>query len=256
MILMAAWALALAQQVPTGDAPPVVHEQRLDEVGRASLSARPDRSMIVRHRTLPSGSFAEVTMLDSGRTLVLLVEQDPTLPSNEVARLSDAAATALGAGQSGAAAIRIRPAAPSSVEQAAVRAGTEVPRLAAPPTLLAALRRRLPTEAMAVATRATVPPPGPVRPVTAPAAPVAAVVTSAAPPRAARPNGRWFVQVAALSDASRATMLAKSVDGVVRSAGRLYRVQAGPFATRAAADTARASLVRRGFADARIIAQD
>ena len=53
-----------------------------------------------------------------------------------------------------------------------------------------------------------------------------------------------------------AAALAKSVDGVVRSTGRLYRVQAGPFATRAAAETARASIARRGFGDARIIAQD
>lgn len=90
------------------------------------------------------------------------------------------------------------------------------------------------------------------------------VTTSPRPtPRATSPvapkpaaTGRWLVQVAALSDATRAATLAKTVDGVVRSAGRLYRVQAGPFTTRAAAETARAAIARRGFADARIIAQD
>lgn len=256
---LAALLLMLAGQAVPPDAPPVIHAQLLDEVGVAGTFAAP--AMTVRHRSLADGSYAEVTRLDDGRTIVLQVEQDPSLPAGNVALLSNAATKALGVFDQIAPKIRIRPAVPSPAEQAAIRAGTEVSRLAAPPSLLAALRRRLPTTQTAamqpgapprsVPSRST-PEPTPVttppRPTARPTSPVVAAKPAA--------TGQWFVQVAALSDANRAATLAKTVDGVVRSAGRLYRVQAGPFTTRAAAETARAAIARRGFADARIIAQD
>ncbi|KQM18488.1 hypothetical protein ASE73_06410 [Sphingomonas sp. Leaf24] len=255
---LAVLLLIVGGQVAAPDALPVVHEQRLDEVGRAGLSNRTGQAMTVQHRTLPGGSYAEVTALDSGRTIIVLVEHDPSLSPDTIALLSPLAATAIGIGDPKDAQIRIRPAAPSPAEQAAIRAGSEVPRLAAPPSLLAALRRRLPSAQPVALQPVAVP-----RPVL----PKAAAPQAAAPKPAPRPNqpvtaiarpaaGRWLVQVAALSDATRAATLAKTIDGVVRSAGRLYRVQAGPFPTRAAAETARAAIARRGFADARIIAQD
>lgn len=255
---LAALLLIAAGQVPAQDAPPVVHEQRLDEVGSAGFSTRGGRSMTAWHRTLASGSYAEVTALDSGQTIVVLVENDPSIPPDDIALLSDAAAKAIGVGGRLDAQIRIRPAAPSPAEQAAVRVGSEVSRLAAPPALLAALRRRLPVTP--VPAMQPVAPPRSVAPHSVPRAAPPAVTPRPTPPVATTPKpaatGRWFVQVAALSDAARAAALAKTVDGVVRSAGTLYRVQAGPFTTRAAAETARAAIARRGFADARIIAQD
>jgi len=235
--------------------PPVVHEQRLDDVGMVSIG--PDAAKLtVAHRGLAAGSFAEVTDLASGRTIIALVDANAAPGGNDIGRLSAGAARALGLSAGAMANVRIRPAVPSPAEQAAVRSGTPVSRLDAPAPLLTALRRRLSPPVPAaqaaptpVATAAPTPAPTPVRqpprPKPAPAKP--------APVAAA---GRWFVQVATLSDATRAAALAKSVDGVVRSAGRLYRVQAGPFATRAAAETARASIARRGFGDARTIAQD
>ncbi|MGN7159407.1 SPOR domain-containing protein [Sphingomonas sp. SAFR-052] len=246
----AALLLAAAGQVPAQETPPVVHAQLLDEVGSARVDDTHGVGMTVRHRTLASGSYAEVTALDSGRTVVLLVERDPSLTADNVVSLSGPAAKAIGVFDQRNAKIRIRPAVPSPAEQAAIRAGNEVPRLAAPPALLAALRRRLPSTP-APMTLAAAPKPTP-----RPATPVAAPAKPATPPPKPATTGRWFVQVAALSDATRAAALAKSVDGVVRSAGRLYRVQSGPFTTRAAAETARAAIARRGFADARIIAQD
>lgn len=255
---LAALLLMLAGQAVPPDAPPVIHAQLLDEVGVAGTFAAP--AMTVRHRSLADGSYAEVTTLDDGRTIVLQVEQDPSLPAGNVALLSNAAAKALGILDQMAPKIRIRPAVPSPAEQTAIRAGTEVSRLAAPPSLLAALRRRLPTTQTPAMQPVAPPRPIPTRSMPEPTP----VTTSPRPtPRATSPvapkpvaTGRWLVQVAALSDATRAATLAKTVDGVVRSAGRLYRVQAGPFTTRAAAETARAAIARRGFADARIIAQD
>ncbi|KQN80241.1 hypothetical protein ASE90_15060 [Sphingomonas sp. Leaf67] len=255
---LAVLLLLAGGQVSAQNAPPVVHEQRLDEVGRAGFSHRAGQGMTVQHRTLPGGSYAEVTALDSGRTIIVLVENDPSVSPETIALLSAPASMAIGVGDQTDAQIRIRPAAPSPAEQAAIRAGSEVPRLAAPPSLLAALRRPLPSvqpaaiQPVAVAPKAA---PPQVAAITAAAKPV----PRSNPPVTAMPRpaaGRWLVQVAALSDANRAAALAKTIDGVVRSAGRLYRVQAGPFPTRAAAETARAAIARRGFADARIIAQD
>lgn len=245
--------------------PPVAHEQRLDDVGPVSIAGSASvASMTASHRGLAAGTFAEVTDLASGRTIIVLVEPDRTSPGSVIGSISPGTAAALGL-TAGTAAVRIRPAVPSPAEQAAVRAGTVVNRLDAPAPLLAALRRRLPQAApipVAVATTSTAAPsvkptlrpiPAAPKPTPAKAAPAEAAPAKPAPVAA---SGRWVVQVAALSDAARAAALAKSVDGVVRSAGRLYRVQAGPFATRAAAETARASIARRGFGDARIIAQD
>lgn len=254
----AALLLAAIGQGGADAPPPVVHEQRLDDVGAVSIG--PDATKLtVAHKGLPAGSFAEVTDLISGRTIIVLVEGAAPAGGSEIGQLSAGAARALGVGAGAIANVRLRPAVPSPAEQAAVRSGTVISRLDAPAPLLTALRRRLspPTPVpqpapppVTVATPAPKPTPAatvmqPPRPKPAPAksAPVAAA-------------GRWFVQVATLSDAARAAALAKSVGGVVRRAGRLYRVQAGPFATRAAAETARASIARRGFGDARTIAQD
>ncbi|MFD1035962.1 SPOR domain-containing protein [Sphingomonas hankookensis] len=240
--------------------PPVIHEQRLDEVGPVIVGGT-DAKLILRHRTLPAGSFAEVTNLDGGRTIVVEVQPYPQASGSAIGALSPAAGRALGA--TTAPMVRIRPAVPSPAEQAAIRIGSVVTRLDTPQFLLAALRKRMAPPAPAVVPAAAPVPvamptatatskPSPTPTVTPPPGPRPTPPKEAAPKR----TGRWFVQVATLSDAARAATLAKSVDGVVRSAGRLYRVQAGPFATRAAAETARAAIARRGFGDARTIAQD
>ncbi|MDJ0278848.1 SPOR domain-containing protein [Sphingomonas sp. 2R-10] len=250
-------ALALLMLAGGGQAgsapPPVIHEQRLDEVGPVLVAGGPGAQQVLQHRTLPTGSFAEVTDLDSGKTIVVEVQPYAAATGREFGALSSAAGRALCSTTT--AMVRIRPAAPSPAEQVAIRTGSTVARLDTPPFLLAVLRRRLPQS-----TPVEVPPPAPMP--TPPARPTTIVTPTPAPrpapPKQAAPAraGRWFVQVATLSDAARAATLAKSVDGVVRSAGRLYRVQAGPFATRAAAETARAAIARRGFGDARTIAQD
>ncbi len=234
--------------------PPVIHAQRLDEVGPVVVGGT-DAKLILRHRTLPAGSFAEVTNLDGGRTVVVEVQPYAQASGADIGALSPSAGRALGL--TATSMVRIRPAVPSPAEQAAIRTGSVVTRLDTPPFLLAALRKR-----MALPAPAVVPVAAPVA-VATPAPRPTPTATPApksrpTPPKEAAPKrtGRWFVQVATLSNATRAASLAKSVDGVVRSAGRLYRVQAGPFATRAAAETARAAIARRGFGDARTIAQD
>lgn len=231
---------------------------RYDAVGRAGRVATPPAgragdSVFVVHGTLAVGDVVEVTALDTGRTIIAEVAANGTMPPDRIALLSAAAARELHLGAEPLAPVRIRPTILSSQERSSLAAGGVAPhRLDAPPVLLTALRRRLndlPRDPPILATHSVEPP----RPSKAskPAAPV---------PRPAPPapgvTGRWFVQVATLSDAARAKNLAATVRGVVHPAGRLYRVKAGPFTTRAQAERARTDAVRRGFADARILDPD
>jgi rare lipoprotein A len=73
-------------------------------------------------------------------------------------------------------------------------------------------------------------------------------------PPAARPaaSGRFIVQVAALSNASRAQALAQSLGGFVKPGGGLHRVQLGPFATAGEAEAARRRAAGAGYGDARV----
>jgi rare lipoprotein A len=243
--------------------PPPVRVARLDEVGMAGrTSATAD--LFVVHRSLSVGSSAEVTALDTGRTIVLPVRAGALAP-DRVADLSPAAAAALQLPGMPLVAVRVRPAITSPQEQATLRGGGTVMRLDAPPALLVALRRKLPNVRQPspevpreIVTHSVRPPAAKPKPTVTVAPKTAPAPTQMAKPKPApaAPTGRWFVQVATLSDAARAQQLAKSVGGVVRRASALYRVQAGPYATRIAADRARADIARRGFGDARTIALD
>jgi len=239
------------------DAPPV-SPARLDDVGMASRVAGGPGVFVV-HRSLAPGSFAEVTSVDTGATILAEVRSGAALPPDRVAELSTAAAAALGLADAPLVPVRVRPIVPTPQDQTVLRAGGVVRRLDTPQSLLVALRRRLPVMAPPVRelVRTSVAPPT-ATVETPPAQPTPRPIPRPTPVAAPAPQpaDRWFVQVAALSDATRAQALAKSIGGVVRRVGTLYRVQAGPFATRAAADTARASLARRGFGDARTTQQD
>ncbi len=240
-------ALLLAIVAPAQEPAPAAPSFRLDEVGLAGRSDPAAGSWIV-HRTLPDGSFAEVTALDSGATIIAMVRAGASLPPDRVANLSPAAAAALRLSETPLVPVRVRPVTPSPQDRHVLQGGGAVTRLDAPLALLVALRRKLP--ALRPTPEMTVHSVAPPR--------VAKPFRPVSPPAPTRPpaSGKYMVQIAALSDPNRAAALAKSVGGVVRGAGPLYRVQAGPFATRVAADTARADLARRGFGDARIIAQD
>lgn len=245
---------------PQGSSQPAAGEVRHDEVGRAGIlskpvAGRPTQGAFILHRTLPVDSFVEVTALDTGRTIVAQVAgTGPTAP-DRIAEVSPAAAYQLGVGAAPLFAARVRPAIVTAQERQAIASGsTATLRLETPPALLTALRRKLspvPRDPAILSTHSVAPPTVQTRPAPA-TAPVAATTRSSQ----ARPTRQWFVQVAALSDAGRAKNLAGTLRGVVRPAGALYRVQTGPFDTRAEAQHARADAVRRGYADARIIAPD
>lgn len=233
----------------TGERP---GEMRYDEVGYAGLAggisdtaAAGDASDAVQvraaHATLPVPSFAEVTALDSGRTILVRIDGRPQGAGGQIIELSRAAGQALGVdGRSG---VRVRAVRPLPADAAALSSGRAVTRADAPQAVLVALRRKLPPmAAVPVPPRAA-----PLRP-----APVRAAPAQPGPAR----TGRYLVQVAALSSAERARAVAQRLGGRVVPAGNLHRIQLGPFADAAAAQRARAEAARAGFGDARVISSN
>jgi rare lipoprotein A len=231
--------------------------ERYDHVGYA-VQADEIAGIAAAHRVLAAGSIAEITALDTGKTiLVRIVASDPVDPRAEIA-LTPAAADLLGVGER--APVRVRTVTASGPDTAALARGeAAAPRIDAPPELLAALRRMLPPAA-------TAPRPGSARrgsgtgaPYARPGAPVAKPAPAIRPLPAAKPTpvqptpGGLVVQVAAFADQARARAIARTLGGSVQPAAALWRVRLGPFRDRAAAQRARDDAVRRGYAGAQII---
>lgn len=240
---------------PQGSSQLRAGEERFDRVGYAGY-AGPGAGIFANSADLPVGTHAEVTSLDSGRTIVVPIKGvGPGLID-----LSGAAAKQLGV--TGNPPVRVRRITPSPSDTALLAAGETAPtRADAPPALLTGLRKQL--GARPVESRGSAKPATPRRadapakpPRTAPpprtAQPARAMAKAASPPQ--RPASRGlFVQVAALSNAQRAQALASQLGGIVRTGGSVYRVQIGPYPNAAAAQRARADVARRGYGDARIV---
>lgn len=239
---------------PQGTSQTTPGEARYDGVGRAGVVTGAMSNVGLTHRELAAGSFVEITALESGRTIVSSVTGGHVPRAEWIAGLSPAAAAALGAGVDVPVAIRVRRVVLTPQEEAAAREGQLVERIAAPASLIAALRKRLPMQA------AVAPPPAPIRSASAPVSrPSAPRPTVPPPPRATSelaPGEGWVVQIAAVSNRQRAEGLAKSLDGFTSPVGAVYRIRLGPFATAVAAERARQDAVRRGHGDARILRND
>lgn len=214
------------------------------------------------HKTLPLPSYVEVTALDTGRTILVRVNDRGPMVGDRLIDLSRGAAEQLGL-SAGVSAVRVRRTNPPLAERAQLRAGQPVPeRIATPDSLLSILRTKL--KAMPVPKALAAAPPIEAQP----AAPIASgeakpgddrlVVEKAKPatkPAAtAKPavavTGKYVVQVGAFSSESRANVAAKSVGGTVSKAGNLWRVRIGPFASDADARGALANAKAKGFRDA------
>lgn len=114
-----------------------------DAVG---LADRADgiQGVAAAHKTLPLPSYAEVTALNSGRTILLrIVERGPN-DNDTLVALSPAAMTQLGIPAGSRTAVRVRRVNPPEVERAALRTGATAPlRMETPESLLKVLRRKL-----------------------------------------------------------------------------------------------------------------
>jgi rare lipoprotein A len=136
------------------------------------------------HKTLPLPSYAEVTALDTGRTiLVRIVERGPRDNETLVA-LSGPAATQLGLAPGARSPVRVRRVNPPEIERAAIRTGGTAPmRMETPDSLLKVLRRKL-AEQSPLMPPPSVPPAMPTN--IAAGLPKSAPIT-AAPPELSRP---------------------------------------------------------------------
>lgn len=256
-----------------------------DDVGYASwygeeLAGRPTATgepfdpdaITAAHKTLPLPSYVEVTALDTGRTILVRVNDRGPMANDRLIDLSRGAAQQLGL-NGGIAAVRVRRTNPPAAEKLQLRSGKPVAeRLATPDTLLVLLRGKLagqPVPAGTVTATASKPTPsapsqggdrfiveGPGAAKPAPAKPVA--TKAPAPKPAAVPatkpaaTGSYVVQVAAFSGETRAKSAAKSVGGTVIKAGNLWRVRMGPYASEAEALSAAGKAKAKGFRDAQV----
>lgn len=270
-----------------------------DDVGYASwygaeLSGRPTangeafnpQGFSAAHKTLPLPSYVEVTALDTGRTIVVRVNDRGPRDNNRLIDLSQAAAQQLGIADRPSA-VRVRRVSPAESERAQLRAGLAVPeRLETPMSLLSVLRAKAatltpPRGAAIVAAPAPLPAPAatpaavdaaPVAPrpasgdrfivegarstPPAPAARAAPTPPRTAPEAAVKPAaalGNYIVQVGAFGTRARADTAARRVGGTAVQAGNIWRVRMGPFADEQGAQAALRSAKAKGYGEARIM---
>lgn len=218
-----------------------------DEVGYASwygdeLAGRPTANgesfnpewVSAAHRVLPMPSYVEVTRLDTGRTILVRVNDRGPGDARRLIDLSAGAAQQLGATEAGTFAVRVRRVNPVEAERLALRSGRAVPdRIDTPDSLLVILRERaarLPSPGGSAPMRTAAPPRVPVQPVRAANADNATTADVA--------SSGFVVQLGAFSSRPRAEALARRLNATVVSAGAVYRVRYGPFATEAEAQAA------------------
>lgn len=227
-------------------------EKRYDEVTYAGIrpvsgGGAADSAVVAVHRSLPVNSFAEVTALESGKTILVLITGTMEPGADHPMDLSAGAARQLGYDSPRSIPVRVRAVTPTPSDQAALNQGRPAEtRPDTPPVLLNALRKHLPAGGFAAAPQPQ-PSYGP---------PSRTVTTTRAPARApvrAPAGAGLIVQVAALSNAANAQSLAQSLGGFVKPGGGLHRVQLGPFATRGEAEAARRRAAGAGYGDARIV---
>ena len=246
-----------------------VDQTDYDEVGYASwygseLSGRPTANgeafvadgVSAAHRTLPLPSYVEVTRLDTGRTiLVRLNDRGPADP-NRLIDLSAGAAQQLGIAETGMVQVRVRRTNPVDTERLALRQARAVPmRIDTPDSLLEILRERANRLPRPAAYRAPVAAPAPAA-AAAPATPRVAPTPAPASPIAAAPvptTGGFIVQVGAYSSRASATEVARRTGATVVQAGSIYRVRYAPVATQAEAQAAIARAAAAGQPGAVII---
>ncbi len=123
-----------------------VDEMNYDEVGY--VAADTGSGITAANHTLPLPSYAEVTSLKSGHTILVRVERRGPMDGNQVIALSSAALAQLGA--SAGDPVRVRRVNPPEAERAALRAGRSAPaRMDTPASLVAVLKQKLPAQGAA-----------------------------------------------------------------------------------------------------------
>lgn len=129
----------------------------LDEVGYAAVlpegeggrtangEAYVAGAITAAHRTLPIPSYVEVTAIDSGRTILVRINDRGPLLADRIIALSPGAARQLGIASDGTAGVRVRKVNPLEQDRRILRTGSPAAeRLETPPGLRTALAKKLP----------------------------------------------------------------------------------------------------------------
>jgi rare lipoprotein A len=162
------------------------------------------------HRTLPLPSYVEVTSIETGRSILVRINDRGPFHSNRIIDLSLGAARQLGITGRGAHEVRLRRLEPSERDKLALRSGQPVMRTGG---------RVEPQRAMVSAQN----PVGP---------------------------GPFFLQIASFSNEQRARTMAERLGAEVSSIAGTWRVRLGPYNSADKAIAALAPLAARGYPDA------
>jgi rare lipoprotein A len=269
--------------------------QSYDEVGYASWygeelsgnktangEAFDPQGISAAHKTLPLPSYIEVTALDTGRTILVRVNDRGPFANDRLIDLSHGAAKQLGIDQDGVSGVRVRKVNPNEQERAVLRMGAPATeRIATPDSLLSILRKnlaQLPRPAAPIRQAkaiAYLPPTSGSSNRTASVPPQGAgtrdgrfIVEGAGRPVAAENSvgdnyvgglaGSYVVQVAAFSDKTRADTLARKIGAKVMpdSTQSIWRVRYGPYSNEQDAQAGLAQAEQRGYSGARILRAD
>ncbi|AMO73319.1 hypothetical protein AZE99_08045 [Sphingorhabdus sp. M41] len=267
--------------------------QSYDEVGYASwygeeLSGNPTangeafypQGISAAHKTLPLPTYVEVTALDTGRTILVRVNDRGPFANDRLIDLSHGAAKQLGIDRDGVSGVRVRKVNPNEQERAVLRMGAPATeRIETPDSLLSILRKnlaKLPRPAAPVRRDAAVTNIPSASGTSNPSKPLAAsgtrdgrfIVEGARRPVSAENSvgdnyvgavaGSYAVQVAAFSEKSRADILAKKIGAKVMPDGTrsIWRVRYGPFSNEKDAQAGLAQAQQRGYSGARILRAD
>jgi len=172
------------------------------------------------HRTLPLGSYAQVTDVESGRSIIVRINDRGPGRRDRVIDLSRGAAQQLGFGRRSVSRVTVKAYAPTTLEMAAIKAGRMIG--------------------------------------TKPGSVVRAGSTDLAATRTVArldPKRRYAVQIATFSNRERASRLAQRLSAHVLTVGPLYRVRLGPLSA-AEVQRARDAVAARGYGDAQILPAD
>jgi rare lipoprotein A len=185
------------------------------------------------HKTLPLPCYVEVTALDTGRTVLVRINDRGPFVANRIIDLSRRTAQLLGIERSGVSRVRVRRVYPSDEDRLALRSGRPASeRPYATSGELALLNQRF-----AVRAPDRVAPPR----------------IAAAVPDAAVPVGGFFIQVTAVGDRHKAEDIAELLAGRVEPVATLWRVRMGPYRSEDEAMTVLAQVQRQGYQDARLV---
>lgn len=157
-----------------------------DAVGQSDVGDASLVGVSAAHKTLPVPSYAEVTSLVTGRTILLRIEKRGPMVNDVLVELSPQAADQLGIAPGSKAPVRVRRVNPPEQERAMLRGGGRAPeRIETPEGLLKVLRRKLADQSPLLPPPSTPPamPKGPPPEVTMkPSAPVAPQAKAAVKP--------------------------------------------------------------------------